>query len=75
VIKVENKEKDAPIQSHEHNINNIVDKAENRAPNTVRLGAVGLIVGALKGGPLGGFIGATCCSFIGALLDEKKTKQ
>ena len=49
----------------------IVERAHERAPNTVTLGTVGLIGGAFLGGPAGALAGALIGSLAGFLLDEE----
>ena len=49
----------------------VVERAHKRAPNTVKLGTVGLIGGAFLGGPAGALAGAVIGSLSGFLLDEK----
>lgn len=49
----------------------IVERAHERAPNTVTLGTVGLIGGAYLGGPAGALAGALIGSLFGFLLDEE----
>jgi len=49
----------------------IVERAHQRAPNTVALGTVGLIGGAYLGGPVGALAGAFFGSLVGFLLDEE----
>jgi len=49
----------------------IVERAHERAPNTVTLGTVGLIGGAFLGGPAGALAGALIGSLVGFFLDEE----
>jgi ABC-type dipeptide/oligopeptide/nickel transport system permease component len=49
----------------------VVERANRKAPNTVKLGTVGLIGGAFLGGPVGALAGAVIGSLSGFLLDEK----
>ena len=50
--------------------NEIVERAEKKAPNTVVWTILGVVVGAAFGGPLGGVFGAVVGSIVGASLDE-----
>jgi uncharacterized membrane protein len=49
----------------------IAQRAETKAPNTVRGAVVGVLIGAALGGPIGGIIGAMLGSIGGALIDEE----
>ena len=50
----------------------IMQRAEKKAPNTVKGAVFGVLIGAALGGPAGGIIGALLGSIGGALIDEEK---
>lgn len=64
-------EKDQAIILRDEVTDQVVHTANKRAPNTVGLGIIGLILGAAMGGPGGGVLGAMIGSMIGASIDEE----